>query len=203
MICFDCSVKCTFIARYSHLFAHTSAIQRVTPSSEEDDEVVDVEGDTTAVNNKDGEGASSSSKTQAPADCSVADRRPATVTGATFWPPQWRQSLCRCDKCTKLYSQLEVEFLLDEHDTVRHYEEQGKLQSNNNNEMNVSTALQGMSRTTQIEMIHGYNEMKDGLSDFLRSFAESGEVVSPEDIQEFFRGLSNKRQKLDLSYSCR
>jgi len=279
MICFDCSLKLSFIARYSSVFVSPTKLENMKPGDEEDEQI-DIEGDnenktpekasivqttpdenslhktpedtTTTIDNKsivktdettaiadeerpaqktskDGETlvktedalsskSAADSLSSVPSSetepsnsdnkdcCSISNVTPVKIEGATFWRPKWRSSLCRCTKCMQLYQELDVKFLLDEEDTVSHYEAKGREERQDNpprREMSVSTALEGMSRTTQVEMIHGYNEMRDGLSQYLKSFAETGRVVSPQDITEFFQGLARKRQRLDLSYTCR
>jgi len=248
MICFDCSLKLSFIARYSSVFVSPTKLENKKPGDEE--EQIDIEGDvdetsekpsstegkttkpdenpsqklpedsataaddTTLVKTEDTSTTATDpplldtepSKTDSHDCCSISNVTSVKIEGATFWRPKWRSSLCRCTKCMKLYEELDVKFLLDEEDTVSHYEAKGREERQDNpprHEMSVSTALEGMSRTTQVEMIHGYNEMRDGLSQYLKSFAETGRVVSPQDITEFFQSLARKRQRLDLSYSCR
>ena len=43
-----------------------------------------------------------------------------------FLTANWRQQLCKCDECLKLYEEKNVAFLIDEEDTVHHYESQAK-----------------------------------------------------------------------------
>jgi len=66
-------------------------------------------------------------------------------------------------------------------------------------------ALSSMDRTKQVEAIHGYNQMKDGLMDYLSKFVRNGKVVRQEDIMEFFEGMkANKRRKVsEIPNFCR
>ena len=43
---------------------------------------------------------------------------------ALFLPNGWREQLCRCDDCAKIYEEKKLEFLLDPEDTVHFYESQ-------------------------------------------------------------------------------
>ena len=43
-----------------------------------------------------------------------------------FLTANWRQQLCKCDECLKLYEEKNIAFLIDEEDTVHHYESQAK-----------------------------------------------------------------------------
>ena len=54
----------------------------------------------------------------------VPDSMPKTKT--LFLTGNWRQQLCKCDECLKLYQQENIAFLTDEEDTVHHYESQAK-----------------------------------------------------------------------------
>lgn len=194
MVCSECSIRCSFIPRYSSLFASPNEHERLKPG--EENQTAKSNGDA-GIQKKNTAQAGSSSSVQSA--CNITDEIPVRITGAIFLKPEWRSELCRCVQCLQLYTQLNVAFLLDEEDTVRFYEEKGMQ---NRPDTDASTALQGMSRTTQVELIHGYNEMRDGLRDFLRPFAESGDVVEADDVTEFFQGLSKKKRRTGFSYFC-
>ncbi|KAE8286504.1 putative E3 ubiquitin-protein ligase UBR7 [Larimichthys crocea] len=120
-------------------------------------------------------------------------------SGAVFWPSTWRSKLCSCNTCQESLSGASLSFLLDESDTVLAYENKGK-----NNEQTqqgndpLMSALDNLNRVQQLEIIHGYNDMKTELKDFLQSFAAEGKVVTPEDIRQFFeQQQSRKRRRVD------
>lgn len=120
-------------------------------------------------------------------------------SGAVFWPSGWRSKLCACDTCQVRLSDAGLSFLMDESDTVLAYENKGKnkerTQSGNDPLM---SALDNLNRVQQLEIIHGYNDMKSELKDFLQSFAAEGKVVTPDDIRQFFeQQQSRKRQRVD------
>uniref|UniRef100_A0A3Q1JCR7 UBR-type domain-containing protein n=1 Tax=Anabas testudineus TaxID=64144 RepID=A0A3Q1JCR7_ANATE len=119
-------------------------------------------------------------------------------SGAVFWPSTWRSKLCSCNSCQRL-SQAGLSFLLDESDTVFAYEKKGK-----NNEQKekgndpLMSALDNLNRVQQLEIIHGYNDMKTELKDFLQRFAAEGKVVTSEDIRQFFeQQQTRKRRRVD------
>lgn len=121
--------------------------------------------------------------------------------GPVFWQDcGWRSKLCRCEKCLEMYKVKGCEYLLDEKDTVQYYEAQGKALAKTNGspfERGMS-ALNRMNRAAVVEALHGYNELKADLSDYLRKFADTKKVVREEDIHEFFQQLkSKKKPKLD------
>ena len=39
-------------------------------------------------------------------------------------PQNWRKELCKCDECLKLYRDQFLSYLIDDEDTVHHYESQ-------------------------------------------------------------------------------
>ncbi|XP_058814304.1 putative E3 ubiquitin-protein ligase UBR7 [Topomyia yanbarensis] len=127
--------------------------------------------------------------------------------GATFWNDGWRLHLCRCSDCTETYKRLNVEFLLNEKDTVQWYEENGRTKT----EAQGSSYEQGIrawnqvGRIQQVEILSGYNHMKERLRDFLDTFVTSQQVVTEKDITEFFAKL-NREKKDNVgspSYFCR
>ncbi|XP_029453700.1 putative E3 ubiquitin-protein ligase UBR7 [Rhinatrema bivittatum] len=123
---------------------------------------------------------------------------------ALYWPSSWRRQLCTCQACRKMYSDLEVLFLLDECDTVLAYENKGKRQQEGERRDPLMTALSSMDRVQQLELICEYNDLKTELKDYLKRFAEEGKVVTSEDIQQFFEELrSRKRRRVDgMQYYC-
>lgn len=125
--------------------------------------------------------------------------------GATFWNDGWRNNLCRCTDCMAVYKELKVEFLLDEKDTVKWYEENGRVKGQIE-----SLAEQGarawnrMGRVQQVEIISGVNLMKDRLREFFDTFVTSRQVVTENDVREFFAKLHKERsEQAAPSHFCR
>ena len=136
------------------------------------------------------------------ASCDLMRRRQSrnyTGAGATFWPQGWRSSLCKCDSCLLLYSDKKCSFLIDDEDTVHFYEEEGRRRTRSASSCSTSSMDKGMEAFGQmpqmqrIEMLHGYNDMKTALADFLKSFAENNQVVTKEDIASFFDNLRKEK----------
>ncbi|KAL7388978.1 hypothetical protein ABVT39_024343 [Epinephelus coioides] len=119
-------------------------------------------------------------------------------SGAVFWPSAWRSKLCSCSTCKECLSEAGLSFLLDESDTVLAYENEGK-----NNEQRqqghdpLMSALDNLNRVQQLEIIHGYNDMKSELKDFLQRFAAEGKVVTPDDIRQFFEQQQSRKRRRD------
>ncbi|XP_011671114.2 putative E3 ubiquitin-protein ligase UBR7 [Strongylocentrotus purpuratus] len=143
-------------------------------------------------------------------DCRLKQLSNRTVErkkGSVFWPIGWRTKLCTCTECKAMYDRLKVSFLQDPNDSVAAYEERGKGKRKRSQYDQGMEALSNMDRVQQGEMMHGYHDMKSALSDFLRSFAEQGKVVTASDIQEFYESLTRKRQRVgsagSMQYMCR
>ncbi|XP_054131474.1 putative E3 ubiquitin-protein ligase UBR7 [Melozone crissalis] len=123
---------------------------------------------------------------------------------ATFWPSNWRSKLCTCEDCLKMYSELEVQFLTDECDTVLAYENKGTSDQETERRDPLMDTLNSMNRVQQVELICEYNDLKTELTDYLRRFADEGTVVKREDIQHFFEEFqSRKRRRTNrMQYYC-
>lgn len=128
--------------------------------------------------------------------------------GATFWMKNWRKCLCKCNDCLENYKTLNVEYLLDIEDTVHSYVEQGKKKNTETMYERGMKALSTLDRTQQVNVITGYNKMKDKLKDFLQTFVVNDQVVTVDDINQFFTSMtSDKSSENDSqqqqSYFCR
>ena len=126
-----------------------------------------------------------------------------TKPTALFMLQGWREELCKCSDCTKMYQENRLDFLLDPEDTVHYYEKKAETEKGSQYEEGMK-ALSEMDRTKQIEAIHGYNSMKSSLMEYLKKFADNGKVVRQEDIQEFFQQIAgNKRRKVSIPDNCK
>ncbi|XP_050047116.1 putative E3 ubiquitin-protein ligase UBR7 [Dermacentor andersoni] len=137
---------------------------------------------------------------------SVDDVKEEPRNECAYWPSGWRSRLCHCIQCLAMYNEQHCLFLLDEEDTVHSYEEKGKAaraQAPAGDPL--MSALGTLGRVQQIEAIHGYNNLKTELVDFLKKFADNRKVVREEDVREFFSGMeARKRRKTSaVPYFCR
>lgn len=123
--------------------------------------------------------------------------------GAIFWNDGWRDQLCRCTECMAVYKDLKVEFLLDEKDTVKYYEENGReIRQRELNEQRLS-AWNRIGRVQQVEILSGFNLMKERLIEFFDTFVSSRQVVTESDIREFFVKLNKERSEAAVpSHFC-
>ena len=120
-----------------------------------------------------------------------------------FMMQGWRDQLCNCSNCSKMYQELSLDFLIDPEDTVHYYENKSADIKTSQYEDGMK-ALSDMDRTKQIEAIHGYNTMKSNLMEYLKKFAENKKVVREEDIQEFFQQMSaSKKMRMNIPDNCK
>ena len=122
---------------------------------------------------------------------------------ALFMLQGWREQLCKCSECIKKYQELSLDYLLDQEDTVHHYENKTETTKTSQYEDGMKV-LSEMDRSKQIEAIHGYNSMKSNLMEYLKKFAENKKVVREEDIQEFFQQMAgNKKMRVSIPDNCK
>ena len=62
------------------------------------------------------------SKPKCPFEEETKDLPPSTL----FLPMGWRSQICKCDNCTKRMDEAKLPFLVDDEDTVHHYEAKSK-----------------------------------------------------------------------------
>ncbi|KAG9287366.1 hypothetical protein G9A89_023738 [Geosiphon pyriformis] len=103
----------------------------------------------------------------------------------------WRDELCRCVKCMKLYKQYQIEFILQEEDTHEPPKDESAQTSIFDSGMKILTQ---MDRVTAIEGLIAYNKMRDEIREFLQPFAESGKTVTKQDIEEFVQAKLGERK---------
>jgi len=207
MVCFGCFDKFkSILAPYVGL-----ALQTVSKELKDSKVAVVAEGNTSLLDTSTASttseldtslsfGESQAKKCKLECKRLVPDSMPKAKT--LFLTGNWRQQLCKCDECVKLYQQENLAFLTDEEDTVHHYESQAKNEGTQYEKG--MEALSAMDRVKQVEAIHGYNSMKSNLMEHLKKFAENKKVVSKEDIQEFFQQLqANKRPRSEIPKFCK
>lgn len=112
----------------------------------------------------------------------------------------WRDALCKCENCLKMYGDLSVDFIVTNEDSIKFYEEKGKKMDELNKveideQKLLNNELSKMNRVSQVEFLHNLNDFKTDLKDFLADFARNGQVVKRENIEQFFDGLNSQRKK--------
>lgn len=122
-----------------------------------------------------------------------------------FFPDvNWRQQLCTCVNCLKMYENEKVMFLIDPQDTLQVYEEKGTAQALEDERTQEQKFLNSLDRVPLMETIAAYQELKGELAEFLKKFAENKKVVREEDVKEFFEDMkARKRRRVDVQHFCR
>ncbi|XP_028799305.1 putative E3 ubiquitin-protein ligase UBR7 isoform X2 [Neltuma alba] len=129
----------------------------------------------------------------------IADAPPSTDSKPMFLCKNWRDALCKCEKCLEYYNQKKIAFLADKEDSIVEYEKIGKqkreekLQQQEGAELNFFNKL---GHVEKVEILKGIEEMKDGLRAFLDS-ADSSKPITAADIHQFFDDIKNKRRRVE------
>jgi E3 ubiquitin-protein ligase UBR7 len=146
----------------------------------------------------------SSSPQMCPLLTKVKEALPFSDVNAVIWKDSFRSMLCRCASCLAMYKSLNIEYLLDSEDTIGHYEDLGKKNAEVlklSAETSINDQMNQLGRVGQLEFIHGYNQFKEQLADFLKGHAEKGTVVQREDVNNFFAKVNEeqiaKRRRLE------
>lgn len=133
---------------------------------------------------------------------SVICTKPKTIvkplTNATFWRSNWRNSLCKCTDCLDMYKELKVEFITDLEDTVLSYQNKGiaKLEDESEqDQVEDIPELRNLDHIGRIEVIMGYNKLKEKLTEFLRSFISDDRVITVADVDGFFDKMKESDKK--------
>lgn len=101
---------------------------------------------------------------------------PALESKPLFLSKNWRDVLCRCEKCVVLYSQKRIAFLLDKEDSIAEYEQMAtqkrkeKLQQQEGAELSLFNKL---GHIEKMEILSGIADMKDEIRTFLVCFCLS------------------------------
>lgn len=117
------------------------------------------------------------------------------LPGATFWSIDWRKSICFCEKCLSELKEEKLEFLVDLEDTVLSYQEKGLAKVHETSEERAMRAFSKIDRGQQINVLTGYNKLKENLKEFLHSYAVSDVAVTIDDVNRFFRMMNEKDAK--------
>ncbi|XP_034531705.1 putative E3 ubiquitin-protein ligase UBR7 [Notolabrus celidotus] len=119
--------------------------------------------------------------------------------GAVFWPYSWRTKLCTCTSCKRAYVAADVQFLMDQSDTILAYENRGLDEPFGQHPLMALT--NSMNRAQQLEVIYGFNELTTSITAFLDQCVAEGKTVTVEAVHEFFEELrARKRRRTNAGY---
>ncbi|CAN6987107.1 hypothetical protein IGI04_001355 [Brassica rapa subsp. trilocularis] len=125
--------------------------------------------------------------------CPEFEKKPLFVT------KNWRNMLCKCEKCLEMYSERKVSYLLDAEDTIAEYENKAKEKRTEKLEKQEGEALDhfnNLDHVTKVELSHGIKDFKEGFRSLLESVGTSRAITS-EDVEEMFSKLKNKRKRME------
>ncbi len=96
----------------------------------------------------------------------------------------------------KLYDELNLTLIFDDADAIQEYEKQALAKSENlDADKILADSLENLGYVRKLEVLHGINEFKKSLSDFLREKANNNGLLTAEDVKKFFSNLQEKRQE--------
>ncbi|RPA84575.1 hypothetical protein BJ508DRAFT_412642 [Ascobolus immersus RN42] len=168
----------------------TTVLLELDPSTSEPAEVVGrrtiAEDKTTTV-----ETTTTTTTTTEPKTCLLPSTPPPPQPISLFLKDDFRQHLCQCPSCTKLYEKHPILTTdipsysppLSRASTPSIHSSSGSLLERG------EKALNTMDRVKAIEGVMAYNSLRDKVKEFLKPFAESGKEVGAEDVKAYFEAL--------------
>uniref|UniRef100_A0A3B4H6W1 Putative E3 ubiquitin-protein ligase UBR7 n=1 Tax=Pundamilia nyererei TaxID=303518 RepID=A0A3B4H6W1_9CICH len=209
MVCEACMNKAPFLWTYA---AHIAVPPVIQVGDAEEEVEVDIEGeDREAGQRKDEEPSSSDEPvnrsspgkrtheemTGSPAmattkivECKLKELQARGLErlrqGAVFWPYSWRAELCTCTSCKRAYVAAEVQFLLDQSDTILAYEKRGLHEPFGQHPL--MALMNSMDRVQQLEVIYG--EDREG-----KQCASEGKTVTVEAVHQLFEELQARKRR--------
>ncbi|KAI9136906.1 putative zinc finger in N-recognin-domain-containing protein [Paraphysoderma sedebokerense] len=104
----------------------------------------------------------------------------------------WRQKLCQCNECRDLFESLGIGFLLYEEEVVEFEKDDDAGSSLYESGL---TALGRMDRVQAIEGIKMVDALGCKLKEWLRGFADRGEVVTEDAVKQFWSRMAEEREE--------
>ncbi|XP_072221889.1 putative E3 ubiquitin-protein ligase UBR7 isoform X2 [Leuresthes tenuis] len=96
-------------------------------------------------------------------------------------------------KHEKAYVAADVQFLMDQSDTILAYEKKGLVEPFGQHPLMALTS--SLDRVQQLEVIYGFNELTTSISAFLEQFVSEGKTVTVEAVHEFFEELRARKKR--------
>lgn len=202
MICEGCVKNHDFLLHYDSLSCNSKGVENL------EDSIVDIvsEEPPTKEANLLPSDASEEAKSQLEAltNCKMPKTKSDKPTTKFFADITWRQKLCTCVKCMKIYEDQKVLYLIDPQDPVQVYESKSLEKAKEKKQKQEEQFLKSVDRVPLMEMLAGYQELKDKLGEFLSEFKNNKRVVREQDIKEFFEEMNaKKKQRTGIQHYCR
>uniref|UniRef100_G3NZN9 Putative E3 ubiquitin-protein ligase UBR7 n=1 Tax=Gasterosteus aculeatus TaxID=69293 RepID=G3NZN9_GASAC len=206
MVCETCMNKAPVLWTYA---AHFAVSPVISVSHAEEEEEVDVSEPSQSEHEEPSTSAEPTKQETSTAVCdfmrlcrdlivkAAGPERPRH--GAVFWPYGWRAELCTCVSCKRIYVTAEVQFLMDQSDTILAYEEKGLDEPFGQHPL--MALMSSMDRVQQLEVIYGYTELTTSITAFLQQCVAEGKTVTVEAVHQFFEELrARKRRRTNAGY---
>ncbi|CAH8472535.1 unnamed protein product [Heterobilharzia americana] len=116
---------------------------------------------------------------------------------SVFWVSGWRNFLCRCEECRKMYKHFKVEFLLDPEDSMSHYLQLAKERTKSINEEEkraLSEALSELPHPVAVNFATGLARLKGALEEFFTKKRDEDHVVTESEVRAFFEDFRKHNQ---------
>ncbi|XP_021890601.1 putative E3 ubiquitin-protein ligase UBR7 isoform X2 [Carica papaya] len=115
-----------------------------------------------------------------------------------FLSKNWRDVLCRCEKCLNMYNQKHISYLLDKEDTIAEYEKRAKqkrVEKLQQQEGDALSFFNNLGHVTKMEILNGIQDFTEEFRGFLGS-VDPSKTVTAADIHQLFENLKNKRRRM-------
>ncbi|XWS48799.1 hypothetical protein CRYUN_Cryun13aG0107700 [Craigia yunnanensis] len=115
-----------------------------------------------------------------------------------FLSKNWRDALCRCDKCLDMYKQSHISYQLDKEDSIAEYEKNAKqkreekLHQREGAELNF---FNNLGHIEKMEILNGIADFTDEFRSFLGS-VDPSKAITAADVNQIFENLKNKRRRV-------
>lgn len=121
-----------------------------------------------------------------------------TKEGPILLVDGFRERLCRCDDCMKLYEQAGCEYLVDAEDDIEAFTKENIEKTADEKEPDadaiVNEIVQTAGMDTAIHVLQGINALKRNLQKFMREKQEEGvDVITAEHVNSFFEQIKRSR----------
>ncbi|KAJ9148067.1 hypothetical protein P3X46_030162 [Hevea brasiliensis] len=122
---------------------------------------------------------------------------PVLENKSLFLSKNWRDILCRCERCLDMYNQKHISYLLDKEDSIAEYEKMAKqkreekLQQQDGDELSLFNKL---GHVEKMEILNGIADFKEEFRTFLESF-DTSKTITSSDVHQIFENLAKKRRR--------
>jgi len=153
--------------------------------------------------NEDNENKTEEEKPTIPSEeCLISTKKETCRSGNYFFRSGWRESLCRCAKCMKMYQLIGVSYLLKLEEEIPDKSAPDSTLVVTGQEKTtpvpvkadiIDTEMDNL--TSQREIAYGIMEFRDKVMEFLKPFAVQKRTVTVADIEQFKEEIQKKQKK--------